>query len=221
MSGYLTKEEIKQWRSSTEKCTLEEYAAKLGKLLNPEKETNDIVDIINNGQEVSKVYVKPIGASRIPVYERPKETTVRKKPARPEPEKAIIKEISQEQEVKKAPVFVEKTPIIKEEPIIKPQPQEEVEQPAQVVETKTPIIPVEKPKAPAQEVTFKKNLTDREQKVFDHLYEKRGETVYAKDLAEMLELKRDYIYKYIKNLRTKINEDVLINSEKGGFCLDI
>ena len=31
MSEYLTKEEIKQWRSSLEKMTLEEFSARLGK----------------------------------------------------------------------------------------------------------------------------------------------------------------------------------------------
>ena len=31
MSEYLSKEEIKQWRSSLEKITLEEFAARLGK----------------------------------------------------------------------------------------------------------------------------------------------------------------------------------------------
>ena len=38
MSEYLTKEEIKQWRSSLEKITLEEYAARVGKKLEEEKE---------------------------------------------------------------------------------------------------------------------------------------------------------------------------------------
>ena len=33
MSQYLSKEEIKQWRSSLEKITLEEYARRLGKVL--------------------------------------------------------------------------------------------------------------------------------------------------------------------------------------------
>ena len=39
-------EEIKQWRSSLEKITLEEFAARLGKVINEEKETRDIVDIV-------------------------------------------------------------------------------------------------------------------------------------------------------------------------------
>ena len=46
MSEYLSKEEIKQWRSSLEKITLEEYAKRLGKTLKEEKQTRDIVDIV-------------------------------------------------------------------------------------------------------------------------------------------------------------------------------
>ena len=37
MPNYLTKEEIKQWRSSLEKITLEEFAARLGKTIETEK----------------------------------------------------------------------------------------------------------------------------------------------------------------------------------------
>ena len=46
MPNYLTKEEIRQWRSSLEKITLEDYAKKLGKVINNEKETNDMADIV-------------------------------------------------------------------------------------------------------------------------------------------------------------------------------
>ena len=38
MSEYLSKEEIKQWRSSLEKITLEEFAARLGKKVEEKKE---------------------------------------------------------------------------------------------------------------------------------------------------------------------------------------
>ena len=48
MSQYLSKEEIKQWRSSLEKITLEEYAKRLGKVLEEEKKTSDIIDIVMN-----------------------------------------------------------------------------------------------------------------------------------------------------------------------------
>ena len=44
MQEYLTKEEIRQWRSSLEKITLEEYAARLGKVIQGEKHTNDMID---------------------------------------------------------------------------------------------------------------------------------------------------------------------------------
>ena len=50
MSEYLTKEEIKQWRSSLEKITLEEFAARLGKQIEEAKHTNDLVDIVLKGK---------------------------------------------------------------------------------------------------------------------------------------------------------------------------
>ena len=53
-------------------------------------------------------------------------------------------------------------------------------------------------------IVLKKSLTDREQLVFEYFLNNIGKTVYAKDLAELLELPRDYVYKYIKNLRAKI-----------------
>ena len=46
MPNYLTKEEIRQWRSSLEKITLEEFAARLGKVIEETKSTNDVVDIV-------------------------------------------------------------------------------------------------------------------------------------------------------------------------------
>ena len=46
MPNYLTKEEIRQWRSSLEKITLEEFAARLGKAVEESKPTNDVVDIV-------------------------------------------------------------------------------------------------------------------------------------------------------------------------------
>ena len=52
MSEYLSKEEIKQWRSSLEKITLEEFAARLGKKIEEAKPTNDLVDIVLKGKPV-------------------------------------------------------------------------------------------------------------------------------------------------------------------------
>ena len=51
MSQYLSKEEIKQWRSSLEKITLEEYARKLGKVLEEDKKTSDIIDIVMKNEK--------------------------------------------------------------------------------------------------------------------------------------------------------------------------
>jgi len=70
-------------------------------------------------------------------------------------------------------------------------------------------------------VVFKKALTDREQKVFDYFAAHRNKIVYAKDLATLLDLPRDYVYKYIKNLRAKIDGEALKNADKGGFVLNI
>ena len=51
-------------------------------------------------------------------------------------------------------------------------------------------------------------ITELEEQItaeeIDYLLEHRNTTVYAKDLAVLLDLPRDYIYKYIKNLRNKI-----------------
>ena len=68
-------------------------------------------------------------------------------------------------------------------------------------------------------IVLKKSLTDREQLVFEYFLNNIGKTVYAKDLAELLELPRDYVYKYIKNLRAKIEGDKLKNDPSGGFIL--
>ena len=70
-------------------------------------------------------------------------------------------------------------------------------------------------------VVFKKALTDREQKVFDYFAAHKNKIVYAKDLASLLDLPRDYVYKYIKNLRAKIEGESLKNADKGGFILSI
>ena len=48
----MSKEEIKQWRSSLEKITLEEFAARLGKKVEEKKETNDLIDIVLHGKPV-------------------------------------------------------------------------------------------------------------------------------------------------------------------------
>ena len=194
MSEYLSKEEIKQWRSSLEKITLEEFAARLGKKLAEDKPTNDIVDIVLKGQPVisndtewSQTRTERLSTIADRAYAREKEIA-------PSPFVAPKHEIHHT--TAKKPAAPKKS---------------------------TPK-PVEKPAADLREevrIVFKKALTDREQKVFDYFAQNSNKIVYAKDLATLLDLPRDYVYKYIKNLRAKIDGDNLKNADKGGFILSI
>ena len=68
-----------------------------------------------------------------------------------------------------------------------------------------------------EKLVFKKPLTERENIILDAFLKNLGEIVYAKDLAKLLNLPNDYVYKYIKNLRAKISQDVLQNAAKGGY----
>ena len=218
MSEYLSKEEIKQWRSSLEKITLEEFAARLGKKIEEKKETNDIVDIVLHGQPVvSKVPGWNIKAERLSsiankAFEKEKDLyispfsvknlksdTMDAKPAK-KSEKAIKTEKKEKPAAKK----VEKV----KETLVKAQKTIENTNTGDSVKDNVRI-------------TFKKALTDREQKVFDFFTEHQNEIVYAKDLATLLDLPRDYVYKYIKNLRAKIEGEALKNADKGGFVLSL
>ena len=40
------------------------------------------------------------------------------------------------------------------------------------------------------------------------------------DITEIFSVTRDYVYKYIKNLRAKIDGENLQNADKGGFILN-
>jgi len=162
MAEYLNKEEIRQWRSSLEKITLEEFAQRLGKTIKEEKETYDIVDMVMKNQS-------SITTSKIP-QKAPKET------AKENVLSAAKKSIDlQEKLMEKASL----------------------------------------------NLTYKKPLTEREQVVLGVFLENRDKIVYAKDLAKTLDLPTDYVYKYIKNLRTKIEQDFLENADKGGYRITI
>ena len=205
MSNYLTKEEIKQWRSSLEKITLEEFAARLGKEVEESKPTNDVVDIIrtrgtssNTGSNLND------GFSRIAerAFERERQIShtpfsITKKDML-EHGKFVVDE-------RKAEINAKLDKVVKEK----------------ISDSKTVLDKVEEVKASSKDVqiTLKKSLTDREQMVFEYLLNNIGKTVYAKDLAELLDLPRDYVYKYIKNLRAKIDGDKLKNVPSGGFVL--
>lgn len=171
MVQYLTKEEVRQWRSSLEKITLEEFARRLGKEIQENKRTHDIVDMLVNNEAVS---------TTDEIRARQKTETVAVAIMEKPPEVKVIAEASIQ------------------------------------VEEKAP-----EPKAESADLTFSKNLTEREQKVFNYLSQKKGISVKAQELASVLDIPRDYIYKYIRNLRKKIVEDVLVNSEEGGFILNI
>ena len=162
MSEYLTKEEIKQWRSSLEKITLEEYAKKLGKVLEEDTKTSDIIDIVM--QNDKKSYMT-------------REIT----------SKPIIKLAQKSQETQDKILKSSKDSVLKN------------------IKSK---------------LNFKKPLTAREDAVLEHFATNQGKIVYAKDLATILNLPTDYVYTYIKNLRTKINEDILQNAAKGGYMFN-
>lgn len=224
MSEYLSKEEIKQWRSSLEKITLEEFAARLGKKIEEKKPTNDLVDIVLHGQPVisndrewGTTKAERLSSIANKAYEKEREIYLSpfsvKNLQTDKKEKAQKKTSAPEKKSTKVATKKETKPVSSKT-------------------TKKPVKLVEKVKKAISRGTktgnkvkdevrfvFKKTLTDREQKVFDYLNSNLNKVVYAKDLAELLELPRDYIYKYIKNLRAKIEGEALKNAEKGGFIL--
>ncbi len=198
MSEYLTKEEIKQWRSSLEKITLEEFAARLGKQIEEAKHTNDLVDIVLKG--------KPYTSSSTEMS-----SSIRSEKINAIAEKAVEKE---RQIVSAQKAQTKATPKVAEVKIQKAEKE---------VRKQQPIV---KDSAPASlkdevQIVFKKALTDREQLVFDYFLKNKNQIVYAKDLANLLSLPRDYVYKYIKNLRAKIDGENLKNAEAGGFMLSV
>ena len=193
MSEYLSKEEIRKWRSSLERITLEEYAARLGKIIQEEKHDESLVDNVMlrtlSSMSTEKYAPKTEKIQTFAIKSFNKEKEIK--------EKKEVKPVAKKQEVVKKVVAVETK---KETP--------------KVVETK----PVQDEVA---DFSFKKALTAREQLVFDHFLSNKNTIVYAKDLAKILELPRDYVYKYIKNLRSKLNEDILQNADNGGYLLKV
>lgn len=165
MSQYLSKEEIKQWRSSLEKITLEEYAKRLGKILEEDKQTSDLIDIVMQNE-------KRLFTSR--EKQSPKQTIL-----------TVAKKSQDLQETMFKSMQDNTLAYVK------------------------------------SKITCKKTLTKREEAVLAHFAENKGKIVFAKDLAAILDLPTDYVYKYIKNLRTKIAEDILENATKGGYIFNL
>ena len=152
MSQYLSKEEIRQWRSSLEKITLEEYAKKLGKVLEEDKKTSDIIDIVMKNEK------------RLYTSKESNDTVL----------KVAKKSVDMQNDINKTNLNTS------------------------IKEIKAKL-------------SFKKRLTDREDTVLCHFIKNKGQIVYA----------RDYVYKYIKNLRTKVNKDVIKNAVKGGYVFEL
>ena len=209
MPNYLTKEEIRQWRSSLEKITLEEFAARLGKEVEESKPTNDVVDIVmSKGTSSNTSKNMKDGFSKIAERAFRRERQISHTPFSISKKELLNKASSNETSSNnalggtpdKSPAkSIKKSVASKNETVI-----EKVEEYA----AKKDI-----------QIVLKKSLTDREQMVFEYLLNNVGKTVFAKDLAKLLDLPRDYVYKYIKNLRAKIEGDKLKNVPSGGFVL--
>jgi len=212
MPNYLTKEEIRQWRSSLEKITLEEFAARLGKTVEESKSTNDVVDIVMS-KGTSSNTSNNISDSFSAIAERAfkRERQISHTPF------SISKKDLQENmaaKIETKNVLAASKSSIKEiiDTVISKTPKIEKEE--------SVLDKVEEFSAQSEiNIVLKKSLTDREQLVFEYFLNNIGKTVFAKDLAELLELPRDYVYKYIKNLRAKIEGDKLRNVPSGGFIL--
>ena len=202
MSEYLSKEEIRKWRSSLERITLEEYAARLGKVIQEEKHDDSLVDSVMlrslNSMSVEKYTPKTEKIQTLALKSFSKEKELK--------EKKEIKPAAKVQELPKKPAAE-----TKKKETAKPVQKETVK--AAVKEAKKQVEEIN--------ISFKKALTAREQLVFDYFMSNKNSIVYAKDLAKILELPRDYVYKYIKNLRSKLNEDILQNADNGGYLLKV
>ena len=211
MPNYLTKEEIRQWRSSLEKITLEEFAARLGKEVEESKKTNDVVDIVmSKGTSSNTSAHMKDGFSKIAerAFQRERQIShtpfsINKKEFAAKSQQNNITEANKEAKSICKPVNKisqrDKVPVKKESVIEKAEALSSAKSESQII--------------------LKKALTDREQMVFEYMLSNRGKTVFAKDLAKLLDLPRDYVYKYIKNLRAKIEGDKLKNVPSGGFVL--
>ena len=205
MPNYLTKEEIRQWRSSLEKITLEEFAARLGKEVEESKPTNDVVDIVmSRGTSSNTNTSVNDGFSKIAERAFERERQISHTPFSINRKELLSKSKNQAAPKKsvKENLVVEKT-----EPVLKEKSNSVLEK-VEEFSAKKDV-----------QITLKRALTDREQLVFDYLLNNVGKTVFAKDLAKLLDLPRDYVYKYIKHLRAKIEGDKLKNVPSGGFVL--
>ena len=199
MPEYLTKEEIKQWRSSLEKITLEEFAKRLGKEIEEDKHTNDLVDIVMKHSSTITTSRIDSGSSIERISSLSQKTMSRER------------EIAPTSYAPKAEV----KPVVKAEKVVEAV-KEAVKKETVKAQASTKAKAVV---ADNSGYEFKKPLTEREQMVFNYFLNNKDTVVFAKDLAQLLQIPRDYVYKYIKTLRAKIEGDNLRNAESGGFIL--
>jgi polyphosphate kinase len=195
-----------------EKITLEEFAARLGKTVEESKSTNDVVDIVmskgtssNSNNNISDSF----SAIAERAFRRERQIShtpfsISKKDLQ---EKVLNNNDSKSKTANKSSESMKEI-IKKATSSTKDRSEECLLDVVHEITSQNEI-----------NIVLKKSLTDREQLVFEYFLNNIGKTVYAKDLAELLELPRDYVYKYIKNLRAKIEGDKLKNVPSGGFIL--
>ena len=187
MPNYLTKEEIRQWRSSLEKITLEEFAARLGKSVEESKPTNDVVDIVmsrgtssNTNNNISD------GFSAIAERAFARERQLSHTPF--SISKNDMKETTSTQEYSQS--NYKKESAVRE--IMSKTLAKTAEAQPSVKKEESLLDKVEEYSSHADiNIVLKKSLTDREQLVFEYFLNNIGKTVFAKDLADLLELPRD------------------------------
>lgn len=213
MPNYLTKEEIRQWRSSLEKITLEEFAARLGKTVEESKPTNDVVDIVmSKGTSSNTSSSISDGFSAIAERAFKRERQISHTPFSINKNEMKEKSISNNEK--------EEKPVSKKTKEMKSIINKTLSKASNKKQEESLLNQVKEYSNSSElNIVLKKSLTDREQLVFEYFLNNIGKTVFAKDLAELLELPRDYVYKYIKNLRAKIEGDKLKNVPSGGFVL--
>ena len=211
MPNYLTKEEIRQWRSSLEKITLEEFATRLGKIVEESKPTNDVVDIVmSKGTSSNTSNNISDGFSAIAERAFKRERQISHTPF----------SINKKELLEGKSSVENKSKTVQTSKSIKSIVNKAITKTEENKSDESVLDKVEKLSSQADiNIVLKKSLTDREQLVFEYFLNNIGKTVFAKDLAELLELPRDYVYKYIKNLRAKIEGDKLKNVPSGGFIL--
>ncbi len=243
MSEFLSKEEIKQWRSSLEKITLEEYAARLGKKIAEDKPTNDLADIVLHGQPVVSTNEDWVQSKTERITTIAQRAYEREQEIAPSPFSISKLKLSLNDYAEAVSDSAAKTKKSSSKGLSKSNSSsskavKEDDKKGSSLAGKAAKAPKSAKAVKAQKevlqakvtgdtlkdgvrIVLKKALTDREQKVFDYFAEHKNEVVYAKDLATLLDLPRDYVYKYIKNLRAKIDGEALENADKGGFVLHI